>query len=320
MYGGVVRSPGYQSDLCAFIHSAYGLEARTLTPAQRGYFGETWRLDAREGRYFLKLVYAEAHKARYARSFPVMAHMRRHGVTAISRALPTCAGELCAAYDTAVLGVFDWIDGENLQNQRTKRAEYRILGQVYAVPVADVPIARDTLGTQSADTFYTQWDQLAGGAPGEAARAVLAVLTAHRARLAHRAQRLALFARRCADDTAPACITHGDAGGNIIEQGDAHYLVDWDDPLLAPPERDAWFCLHWDWALAAFHSALRENGIAYTLRTERLAYYCYHSFFTYLTEYMQTFLERERADMAQALTDYFACWIEEEIAYADKLP
>jgi len=67
----------------------------------------------------------------------------------------------------------------------------------------------------------------------------------------------------------------------IVSEGKYH-IVDWDDPRLAPPERDAWFCMHWNWATAAFNKALRENGIEYALRIERMAYYCYQYFFFYL--------------------------------------
>ena len=97
--------------------------------------------------------------------------------------------------------------------------------------------------------------------------------------------------------------------------------MDWDDPRLAPPERDAWFCLHWDWAMEAFNAALRANGIGYAVRPERLAYYCYHSYFFYLTEYMRTYFDIGDPDgeIAAALSDYFDCWIENEIRYAEKL-
>lgn len=60
-------------------------------------------------------------------------------------------------------------------------------------------------------------------------------------------------------------------------------MVDWDDALLAPPERDAWVMGFCDWARCLFQKSLRQQGIVYTLRPERLAYYGYYMFFFWLT-------------------------------------
>ena len=139
--------------------------------------------------------------------------------------------------------------------------------------------------------------------------------------MTHRAERLSIFTGYCKSDTSHFYITHGDAGGNVIVNGGDFFLVDWDDPRVAPPERDAWFCLYWNWAMTAFNDVLRANGINYTLRSERLAYYCYHSFFFYLTEYMQTYFDIDdtNGEIASELLKYFDGWIEEEIRCADKI-
>ncbi len=320
MYGSVVRTDEYKRRLCDFIRHEYAITAAALTPAKRGYYGETWRLDASGQSYFLKLDYSAAHKAVYERSFAVVEHLRGHGVGCISRIVKTADGRLYSRFDGAVLGIFDWVDGENVQNERTKIAEYGILGQVYAVEAGGLSIARDSFSTQSADLFFWQWKKIKESADRAGGR-IVSVIDQHRERLFQRAQRLALFAKRCSADTSHFYITHGDAGGNVIVNGDDFYIVDWDDPRLAPPERDAWFCLYWDWAAAAFHDALDKNGIDYTLRCERLAYYCYHSFFHYLNEYMETYFDRgdPQEALSDSLSQFFNGWIEEEIRYADMM-
>jgi len=86
--------------------------------------------------------------------------------------------------------------------------------------------------------------------------------------------------------------------------------------MLAPPERDAWFCMQWDWARKAFHEALRQNGIDYTLRQERLAYYSYHMFFFYLNAYLDCFME---TGATEGIEEYLNGWIEEAFRYMDKI-
>ena len=46
--------------------------------------------------------------------------------------------------------------------------------------------------------------------------------------------------------------------------------MDWDDPVLAPPERDAWFCMDRAWAMETFAQALR-GGARLHPQPDRLA-------------------------------------------------
>ncbi|MCL2122424.1 MAG: hypothetical protein FWH28_09275, partial [Clostridiales bacterium] len=66
----------------------------------------------------------------------------------------------------------------------------------------------------------------------------------------------------------------------------------------------------------AFHDALRHNGIDYTLRPERLAYYCYHMFFFYLNAYIDRYAH---TGTAPGIEEYMDGWITEAFQYADKI-
>ena len=305
MYSNVVRSEDYKRRLIAVIQNAYGIGA-VIAPAKRGFYGETWRLNAAGASYFLKLVYPAAHQAVYERSFAVIQHLCDHGIDFISRVVKAKDGSLFARFDGAVLGVFDWIDGENIETDATKISEYQMLAKVYTVPPHGISIAHEDFSERFVDQFFEQWSVLEDPA-------LLSLLEKNRAKLEHRAERLRTFAARCQSDTAGFVITHGDAGGNFIVSGDRHYIVDWDNPVLAPPERDAWVMCSRDWARDAFHSALRQNGISYTLRPERLAYYCYQFFFFYLTAFL------DASTQADTIAEYFDHWIEDSFAYADRV-
>ncbi|MCL2060055.1 MAG: GNAT family N-acetyltransferase [Oscillospiraceae bacterium] len=312
VYGNVRRDKAYVNGLLDFIRQEYGLEPVDIAPAKRGFFGETWKMDTAGQSYFLKLDYSGAHKRIYERSFPIMEHMGANGIDFVSKIIKSADGRLSVPYDGAVLGVFDWIDGDNVQNEATKKEEYRMLAKIYTVPTEGLHIPREDFMGKSADLFYKQWEMLEDPQ-------IHAIFKKNRAKLEHRAKRLKHFSAMCQNDTAVFAITHGDAGGNVIMDGDRYYIVDWDDPIVAPPERDAWFCLYWDWAMDLFNDELRKNGIDYELRPERQAYYCYHSFFYYLTEFMTTYFEIQNrgGDMAHKISAYFDCWIEDEIRYAD---
>ena len=307
MYSSITRSEEYKHLLLAFIKREYGIEAVDITPAKRGFYGETWRLSTVNASFFLKLVYPAVHKGIYESSFSVIQHLCNHGIDFISRIVKTKNGDLSAHFNDAVLGIFDWIDGEHIETDATKIPEYQMLAKVYTVPSNEVHIFHEDFSGNCADKFFTQWNVLND-------EQLLALLEKNRDKIQHRAERLKHFAKICKGDTAGFFITHGDAGGNLIVNGDKYFIVDWDNSILAPPERDAWVMCSRDWAREAFHNALRQNGISHTLRLERLAYYCYYYFFFYLTAYLDGFTQ---TDTVQEIEDYLDSWIEESIKYAD---
>ncbi len=310
MYSNIPRSEEYRQRLLEYIRQEYGIRAAALAPAKRGYYGETWRLDAANGGYFLKLVYPAAHQVVYERSFPVIQHLCDHGIDFISRIVKTKDGSLSTRFDGAMLGVFDWIDGENIETDVTKIPEYQMLARVYAVPCCGVPIVREDFSVTSAEKFFERWNALDNTQIGS-------LLENRRGKLEHRAKRLKYFAGLCQGDTAKFFITHGDAGGNLMVNGDRYFIVDWDNAVLAPPERDALVMCSRDWARGAFSNALRQNGIRHTLRSERLAYYCYHFFFFfYLAAYLDGFTE---TDTVREIEEYIDGWIADSIQYADAI-
>ena len=291
-----------------FIKKEYNFDVLSIVPAKRGYFGETWKLTTADQSYFLKLVSSVSHKPRYENSFHIIQQINNQGIDFVSKIVKTVHGELYTHFDSAVLGVFEWIDGENIQNEHTKIYEYKMLGKIYTVLPAGLNIPREDFSGKSADVFFAQCERLDN-------KELLSLFYNQREKIQHRAERLKLFANRCKSDLSKFFITHGDAGGNVLVKDKKFYLVDWDDPILAPPERDAWFCMHWDWAMDAFHKAMRHNGIFYTLRPERLAYYCYHMFFFYLNEFLKTYFESGEI----LISDYFTCWIEDNLKFADSI-
>ena len=313
MHRNIQRDTVYINKLINFIRSEYNLMPNSITPAKRGFYGETWKMETPGYSYFIKLDYSAVHKGIYERSFPVMEHLHNHGIDFISRIVKTTDGKLSAQFDGAVFGVFDWIDGENIETDATKIPEYQMLAKIYTVPVQGLSIPSVDYSRKSADKFFTQWNRLDDAQ-------ICTLFEKNRAKLECRAERLKSFAKLCGRDTEPLFITHGDAGGNIIINGDKYYIVDWDEPILAPPERDAWNMLCYEgkeWAGCIFHKALRDNSISYTLRSERLAYFCYYYYFFYLTEYLDNLAQlsdQHRMD----LEPYFDGWADNRASYADK--
>ncbi|MDR1072576.1 MAG: hypothetical protein LBL45_02730 [Treponema sp.] len=170
-------------------------------------------------------------------------------------------------------------------------------------------ISTEDFSTSAFRLFFRQWNALRSLQSDETANALLKLFDSKLPIIKRRSDRLLHFPERRKSDASNFYITRGDAGGNMIADGECFYLVDWDSPVYAPPERDSWFCLRRDRAVVAFHKAFRENGIEYRLRPERLAYYCYKYFFACLTFYLESYFDGGKADenFAREVIGYFNC-------------
>lgn len=294
-----------------FILKHYAINATNISPANRGYWGETWRIDASCGRYFVKLDYYPRHQKVFQNSLPVAEYLCSNGIAFIPRIIKTIKGELHSYFDSAVMGVFEWINGKNVETNDTKAPEYQMICKIYPLtkPGFNIPIIE--FSDSTAARFYGLWGNIED-------TQVKSMLEQCRALFKHRAARLAHFAALCQKDTSDFFITHGDAGGNFfVGSNGRNYIVDWDEAQYAPPERDAWVMCHHEWAQELFNDTLRKHGIQYELRPERLAFYCYHMYFLYLSEFVEDFISQ---GMVENLTEYLRdSSIEEQIKYADKL-
>jgi len=306
MYNDIIRDDAYKLLLREFIQSEYGINAIDIVEAKRGFFGETWKICTGNTCYFVKLVYCDGYKNIYERSLPIVQHLCDHGMKFAGHIVKTKHGGVSACYDGAVVGVFDWIDGVNTQTNATKFFEYQMMARVYTVPHNGLDIPTEDFSSHYADEFITRWRTLDDVQ-------ILTMLEKKRKKLEHRAGRLRLFAELCRNDKSGFVITHGDVGGNFVVSCNVNYIVDWDGVALAPPERDGWVMCGYGWARDAFDKALRDAGIEYKLRPERLAYYCYQFFFYYLNSFADA-----RSDAA-VIEDYIDNWIPESFRWADSL-
>lgn len=305
----------YMDWLMGEVDRHYGVEPAGIAPARRGYYGQTWKVQGAGRAYFLKTDALAFHQARFQGSLPVIAYLYDHGADFVGRVIPTREGRLHARMGDAVAGLFEWVDGENVETDETKAAEYRLLSRVYALSRPGFAIPTAVFSDEAAARFYQLWAALEAAPRADADRALLAVLERFREQTAHCAARLAHMARLCRDGDVAFYLTHGDAGGNFFGGGGRHYIFDWDEVMYAPLERDAWVMGCYGWARQLFEETLRARGIPCRLRPERLAFYCYHMYFFYLGEMLMV---HAVSDQTERIRGYLEDgWILSRVAYAD---
>lgn len=314
MHNGMLRDKEYIRRLKDAIYEQYGISATEITPAKRGYYGETWKVHA-DSDFFLKIDYLPFHQKKFQKSLPVIEYLCENGIDFVGKVIKTRENKLYLNFDSAVAGLFEWVDGKNVETDQTKRAEYQMLCKIYRLTKTGLDIPTTLFSNDAAIRFYRQWEALKSAPKTDANCAVLAIFERFREEISHCASRLSQFAELCQQDGSAFYLTHGDAGGNFFIGNGQNYILDWDEVMYAPLERDAWVMGCYSWARNLFNNTLKANGIPYQLRLERLAFYCYHMYFFYLGEFLMV---HSIHDKSQRIAEYLEDgWIKSRIQFAD---
>lgn len=97
-----------------------------------------------------------------------------------------------------------------------------------------------------------------------------------------------------------------------MTDGQRFVIADWDDVLIAPPERDAWVMGYNKRFRELFTRTMQHQGLNCSLRPERLAYYSNYMFFFRLGWMI-------KCSTAATIADFFTSWTKERIDYGTSL-
>lgn len=225
----------------SILAADHDLEVDRVVPDERGTVAETWVATCRDGRRFVKVVPIGRDSPALERSLPLQVRLSNAGFTAMARPIPVVGGALAVRRDEHVVVVFEWIDG---------LATHDYPFEAYVDLVASLHSTTIDAGN-AVETFAVDTTALVGpfverarrdrrlDALTESVGTILDQLGPsldEDIREAHRI-RLVLAAR----NDVCRVMTHYDAANNVLVRPDGSLvLVDFDDLLLAPPERDTW--------------------------------------------------------------------------------
>ena len=173
------------------------------------------------------------------------------GIQQIIAPLPTKTGELWASLETFKLILYPFVEGHNGYEVNLADRHWRDFGNTLKrihtailPPVLRMTLDQETYNPQWRETVKRFMGQVVdGGYVDPIATELAAFLRVKKVEildLVRRAERLALILQ-----TRPPefILCHSDihAGNILIGNNDNLYIVDWDNPILAPKERDLMF-------------------------------------------------------------------------------
>ena len=265
------------------LRRAYGISPLRLEflPLGNDFRAWSYRVDTRDAGYFVKLrrcapKAAALHAPRYLRGL---------GIRHVVAPLPALSGDLTAQIDSDFwLTVYPYIEGESAWNLTLTAAQWRDWGRIMrAIHAAPLPahlndiVQREAFGEKWLRQIETVESAIdAGDFEGEIADAVAASWRGNADAIAMCRQRYQALGAELTAQNPRLRFCHADIHrANIIIDADGSIqIVDWDDTLLAPIERDLMFFLgdgHAPDSEAAFLAGYGDCQI----NAAALAYYRY---------------------------------------------
>lgn len=235
--------------IIAQLSASYDLHVQSLEFLPVGNDARAWsyRVETAAGLFFLKLRKGQLNPA----SLLVPHYLRVRGIDNIVAPLPAKDSRLFARLEDYALTLYPYIQGESKWDMTLSPAQWRQWGRIMRA-IHSAPVAPALAQAAPQEVYAVKWlDKLdrieavleRGDYAGEVAQAVAEVWRENadvieRCRRRYRSlgakmERLSLEFVLCHADIHPANI--------IIDANGAINIVDWDETLLAPRERDLMF-------------------------------------------------------------------------------
>lgn len=251
--------------LAAAVRAGYGLAVTGVTPMPGGLdtAAAVWRVSTRDGPDHVLKVRRDGvcTAALVAPSFGY-----EHGLHDVVAPLPTTTGALWFDVDGVALVLYRHIAGRVGMDRGLTAAQWRsfgtTIGRMHALPLPAavteaVPVESYT---PRWDGSTQEWDSLrrldtqvtegmtvhhGTGGPDPLTAEVTAFWRCHTGRIRALVDCAEVLARRLRDADLPLVLCHADLHtGNVLVEPDGRlWIVDWDEAILAPKERDLMFAV-----------------------------------------------------------------------------
>lgn len=232
------------------LKTDYGLDVATLTflPLGADMDALVYKAQAHHGSsYFVKLKRGHPHDL----SALVIALLREAGIQHLIPIVKTLRGDSARRLNDFTMTVSPFIEGKDGFSRDLTDDQWSALGKVMMhLHEMEIPsslqsmVRRETYSPERRGivrSFYLLMDSNPRG--DEIALKLLTFMKMHEATIRRLVDRAEELSRKLQEQSPPFVLCHSDLhGGNIlIEENDSFYIVDWDDPVLAPKERDLMF-------------------------------------------------------------------------------
>lgn len=303
------------------INKNYGLNITRLTrlPWGADINAAAYKAEAQNGRtYFLKVKYGPHSDS----TIELISLLKASGIEQVISPIRTVENKLTQLFENATLILYPFVERKNGFDQPLTDAQWITLGRVlrriheFKVPPAiKQQIRQENYSPQYHDAVRSLDTHLVQHSNGdETAKKTRALLKERKPIIDRLVERAEFLSEKVRKQSPEYVLCHSDIHAGNILIGDSLYIIDWDDPIMAPRERDLMFI---GGGVANVWNQPREEALFYkgygeiTLNKDALAYYRHERIVVDIAEYAQALLftnsgGADRINMYNQFLDQFA--------------
>ncbi len=229
------------------LNTYYGIEVATLTflPLGADMNASVYKAEALDQRsYFIKLKQGHHHDI----SVEIVELLQSAGIEQIIPPVETIHGKTTQRMDDFTIIVYPFVDGQDGFHRQLTDDQWIKLGkamkQVHEIEVPKhIQIRKETYSSKWREIVRSIYVHLEAELIGDEIALKLQTFMRKNMpairRLVDRAEQLA---EKLENKPHPFVLCHSDIhAGNVLIAGNEIYIVDWDEPIMAPKERDLMF-------------------------------------------------------------------------------
>jgi spectinomycin phosphotransferase len=245
----VLEPPDLDHDqLVGALEAAYGIDVAALAFLPIGNDPASWSYRVEQAGGPARFLKVRAGQGMPGAAVP--AHLHRHRVPNVLAPLPTTGGRPFAHLDGFAIALYPLLEATTGADTGLTPAQWRQLGaavrQVHAVPPPPGLVGRETFRPAGRELVPELEARLADPPPDDGpARALAASWRAHRHAVRAVAERTDRLGGRLAGEPFSEVLCHADlhTWNVLVDDGRRLWIVDWDEAVLAPKERDLMFVI-----------------------------------------------------------------------------
>lgn len=284
------------------LNANYGISAAVLTllPIGADMNASVYKAETQSSQsYFVKLK--RGHH--YDMSVTILSLLQASGIQQIIPPIKTIHGELTQSINDSTLIVYQFVNGENGFCYNLTDEQWTSLGKVLKqMHEFDAPssvkdlIRKETYSDKWRKAVRSLYAHVDGNLNGdEVALNLQSFMREHKTIIHHPVDRAEALSQKIREQSAEFVLCHSDIhGGNVlIDESGSIFIVDWDDPIMAPKERDLMFI---GGGVANIRNNPREEEFFYKrygkteINRAILAYYRHERIVEDIAEYGQALL------------------------------
>lgn len=245
----MIEQPLSDQRIIDCLNTDYDIKVSTLTflPIGADMNASIYKAETHNQSYFIKLKRGHHHDI----SSTIIVLLHDAGIQHVILPIKTTQGRPIQHIDDFTLIVSPFVEGQDGFNRDLTDGQWITLGKVMKqIHQIDVPasiqltIRREDYSSkwrEAVRSLYTHIESKPG--TDEIALKFIAFMKTHATTIHRLVDRASELAKQIQNQSPEFVLCHSDIhGGNVLIDGnDIIYMVDWDDPIMAPKERDLMF-------------------------------------------------------------------------------